>query len=264
VVFAAGIGISLDALELRWRHVSVGPVLLILGLLGPLALAVSSLSLQLSARAVGRRIGFRDGVAISAIGSVAELLPLPGGAMVRGAALMRAGAGLGESTWIVMLTALLTLSMAAALASVPLLGAGSAVGYLLLAGGLGGTLAAAGWIGRRAGAAVVLAMLAVRLGLLAVGVAQLSAAFAAIGLAVAPIDAAVFVVASSLGATVAIVPAGLGVSETIAAALALLVEIPAPAAFLAVALTRVLGLCASGAIALALVWMPARRGTGKP
>lgn len=255
-LFFVGLGFSITSLDLRWDQVSLTAILLII-VLGPFSLALAAMSLQLTARAVGRHIGFLNGVAVSAIGSIAELLPLPGGAMVRGAALMRAGAGLRESTWIVTLTAVLTLGMAAVLASLPLIAAGSVTGYAFLGGGAAGTFLSIMWIMRRTGLVVAAAMIATRLGILALGVVRVSAAFAAIGLPVGPIEAGLFVISTALGTTVAIVPAGLGVSEAIAAALASLIEVPPAAAFLAVALNRALGLCVSGTTALAFLWLSA-------
>jgi len=263
-LFAVGLGVSIGSLDLTWNQVAIGPALLILGGLGPLTLVTASLSLQLSATAVGRQIGFRDGLSVSAVGSIAELLPLPGGAMVRGAALMRAGAGVRDSTWIVMLTAVLTLSMATALGSAPLIAAGSGLGYLFLAAGSGGTLVSVVWIARRARTSLALAMVALRLVILVLGVARVSAAFAAIGLAIRPIEATLFVISSALGSAVSIVPAGLGISEAIAAALALLVAVPPAAAFVAVALNRILGLFVSGTFALLLVGTRNARGTKGP
>lgn len=263
-LFAVGLGVSIGSLDLAWNQASIGPALLILGGLGPLTLVTASISLRLSATAVGRQISFRDGLSVSAIGSIAELLPLPGGAMVRGAALMRAGAGIRESTWIVMLSAVLTLSMATALGSAPLIAVGSGLGYLFLVAGSGGTLVSVIWIARRARPSLALAMVALRLVILVLGVARVSAAFAAIGLAIRPVEAALFVISSALGSTVSIVPAGLGISEAIAAALALLVEVPPAAAFVAVALNRILGLLVSGTFALLLVGTRNARGTKGP
>lgn len=263
-LFAVGLGVSIGSLDLAWNQVSIGPALLILGGLGPLTLVTASISLRLSATAVGRQISFRDGLSASAIGSIAELLPLPGGALVRGAALMRAGAGIRESTWIVTLSAVLTLSMATALGSAPLLAAGSGLGYLFLVAGSGGTLVSVIWIARRARPSLALGMVALRLVILVLGVARVSAAFAAIGFAIRPIEAALFVISSALGSAVSIVPAGLGISEAIAAALALLVAVPPAAAFVAVALNRILGLFVSGTFALLLAGTRNARGRKGP
>lgn len=255
-LFSVGVGLSVSALKLSWDQIALGPLLLILVLLGPLTLALASVTLQVTAWAVGRRIGFREGVAVSALGSIAELLPVPGGAMVRGAALLRAGARLAESTWVVTLTAGLTFSMSAVAGSAPLVAGGSVVGYLFLAAGLAGTGVATGWIACRAGLRVALAMIVLRVGSLGLAVIRVSMAFAAISMAVGPIDAALFVIGTTLGQAVSIVPAGLGLGEGLAAALALLIDVPPAAAFVAVALNRILGLVVSGALSLVLLGVP--------
>ena len=61
-LFAVGLGVSIGALDLTWSQVSIGPALLILFGLGPLTLVTASISLRLSATAVGQQISFRDGL----------------------------------------------------------------------------------------------------------------------------------------------------------------------------------------------------------
>ncbi len=252
--FFAGIWYSVRALALDWSDLSVGPILLVLLVLAPLTLAAASLSLQVSARALGLRIGFVEGVKVSALGNVAELLPLPGGAVVRGSALMRAGARLGESAWIVTLGAVLMLCLAAAVAGVPMILLRPAIGWPVALAGFGGAAVVAWWIARRSSVHVALAMVGARAMIAAVTVGRIAAAFAAIGFEVGLREAALFSVSATLGNAVTIVPAGLGIAEGIGAALALLAPTPPAAAFAAVALNRILGLCVSGTILLVGGW----------
>lgn len=251
-LFIIGLGLSITALDVTLDRLAIWPVVAILMFLAPLTLALAAVSLQQLAQAVGSRIGFREAFAVSAIGRITEILPLPGGAIVRGAALMRAGAGLGESTWIVTLTGGLTVSMAVLLAGLPLVVAGFGIGYVVLLAGAAGTLVSAGWIARRAGVRLTLSMIAVRVGAILIGIARVSAAFSAIGASLEPIQAALFVVCGVLGTAVTVVPAGVGVSESIAAALAILIDMPPAAAFLAIAINRVAGIATSGVFALLL------------
>lgn len=251
-LFIVGFCLSVVSLDVTLDQLAVWPIVALLTLLAPTTLALAAVSLQQLALAVGHRIGFREAFAVSAIGRIAEILPLPGGAIVRGAALMRAGAGLGESTWIVTLTGGLTVSMAVLLAGVPLLAAGFHVGYLVLLAGATGTLASAYWIVRRASTRLALSMIAVRAGFILIGIVRVSVAFAAIGVPLEPTQAALFVVCGVLGTAVTIIPAGIGVSETIAAALATLIDVPPAAAFLAVAINRISGIATSGAFAFLL------------
>ena len=261
IAFTIGLMVASRSLGLDWNTISLRPVALIT-LLGALHLALASSSLQLTARTVGRQIGFRTGIAVSAMSNLAELLPLPGGAMVRGAALMRAGARLYESTSAVTVTALLTLSLTISAAGIPLIMAAPVLGYPVFTVGIVCTLGSAIWIARSATVFIIMAMITVRICAVFLSVARITAACAVIGIIVSPIDAAIFVGSAALGASLSIIPAGLGVSESIAAALAPLIDIRPSAAFLAVALNRIVGLALSGAIALAFSLMRPPISTG--
>ena len=252
----AGLTMSVRSLGLHLHHVAIGPALLILFVCAPLILTTASLSLQISARALGRTISFWRGLGFAALGGLAEILPVPGGAVVRGAALVRVGARVGESTWIVTLTAVLTLSMASIAAGISLIAAGLAVSYLFVVAGLTGALASSAWIARRAGLRLAVAMVAVRLAAIVIAIASVIAAFASIGLAVPLVNATLLQVAPTLGSAVSIVPAGLGLSEALAAALAILVDVPPSAAFIATAINRVLGLCVCGVVAFVFACRP--------
>lgn len=84
---------------------------------------------------------------------------------------------------------------------------------------------------------------------------RLIIAFATFGVTIGWVDAALYAIAPTLGAAVAIVPAGLGVNEAIAAGLATLIAASSASAFLAIALNRVLGLVAGGAMVLAMQFL---------
>ncbi len=251
-LFAGGLFLSIRSLGLTLAQTSLGPALLILAVLGPLSLVSGAVGLQMLARALGRRIGFLDALTATAVGAMTELLPIPGGALVRGAALIRAGAGLGESAWIVTLTAILSLAMSAVLAGAALIANDNLLGYGLFSAGAAGSLVCVIWIARRAGPRLALAMFALRVVNLVLIVARIVFSFAAIGVSVGPLAAALLALSPVLGSTTSIVPAGIGVSEMIAAALATLVAISPAAAFTAVALNRVLGLACCAAFALVL------------
>jgi len=250
VLFAVGLGWSFQSLELGWNTISYGPILVLFFALAPASLALGAVSLQLTARVLDKRMGFRDAFMASAIARVAEILPIPGGAMARGGALVRAGAGVGESAWIVTLTALLTLSMAAAFAGLSLLVLGRGIGYAIMVVALAGLVVSAGWLATKTSLKLTIAMVSLRVLILAISAFRMIAAFAVIGFALSSVNAALFVICASIGGAIAVVPAGLGVSETVAAGLAYLVEVPPAAAFLAVAINRIVGIALNGAVAL--------------
>lgn len=249
-VFILGLVVSIRALGIDYRDLSWAPVLLILLVLTPASLALAAVNLQFSAQAVDRRIDFRTAFFLSAFSRIVELLPAPGGAMVRGGALMRAGASLRESALIVSVAAVLTLSMSVALAGAALIAADNMIGYPVLAGGLCAAIISVKKISAMGGVVLAVKMSAVRIAILAVTVVRITAAFAVLGVAVDPLQSAIFAVCAKVGNSAAIVPAGLGVSEALAAALAVLVDIAPGSAFLAIAANRLIGLAASGLIVM--------------
>lgn len=247
-LFFGGLAISFAVADFRWQSLALPQVLLILLVLGPLTIALAALSLQVTAAAVGREVPFFTAFSVTAIANIAQLLPLPGGAMVRGAALVKAGAKLGESASIVTLTSSLTFFLAIAVSGIPLASAKPSAGYPVLAAGLIGSGFSLAPIVLRAGVKPALAMIGVRLLVMAIGVIRFVVAFGAIGAELDPLDAAVFVVCAALASTMTLVPAGLGVTETLAAAVALAVDISPAVAFMAVALNRALGIATSAIV----------------
>lgn len=260
-LFLAGLAVSAARLELRAADLAPLPALAILLVFAPLTLGAAALSLQLAGRTAGRRLGFRAALAWSAGAQIAELAPLPGGAVMRGAALVRAGASPGRSGAVVALTAALTLALSLVAASLPLLLSGHAAGVWLLAGAGAGALAATGAILHQAGAGVAAASLAVRALGLGLAALRLWLAFRAIGAPLPLVDSALFAAAATLGAASGLAPGGLGISEALGAAAAPLVAAAPAAAFLALALNRLLGLAACGAALALLGGTPREEGT---
>ena len=86
------------------------------------------------------------------------------------------------------------------------------------------------------------------------------AAFAAIGYTLEFNAASLFVTATQLGNAIAIIPAGLGISELLATLFAKLGSLPAEYAFIAVALNRMTGLMVNGAITAAWLLGALSRG----
>lgn len=242
-----GVGWAVTSLDLAWQDLSLPYLLANLVLLTPVLLIIAAWSFQVTASAAGQSATLGQALSIVAHANVAELLPLPGGAMVRGAALVDAGASAGLAAKLVFLTALLTLGLTVAVSSVALVVLDHALwGWLTLASliGVGITL----WVlARHAEPRLLVGMVGLRLLSLAVTAARLVLAFGALGQAISYVEGALYAVAPTMGAAVGIFPAGLGLNEAIAAGLATLIASSPATAFLAVALNRLLGL-AVGAV----------------
>lgn len=239
-IFVGGAALSIDRLALKPSDIVLAPlVLLALGVV-PAAIAYSSINMMLMGKAVGAPIGFVEGLRISVFAQVAELLPIPGGAIVRTAALMNRGAGTLHSTGVVLAFALLWVSVAAVGGGLALLDTGIA-GQGLLVVGLAGSIGICAWLTNRFGWRIALPALGLRLFGIALVSVRTVLAFAAIGLALGWSDSLAFAFGIILGSAASIVPAGLGIGEGISALLAVPLSVAPEAAFLAVGLARLVG-----------------------
>lgn len=240
VAFVAGCIISIRELGLNMAAIRPVPLLVLATITIPLSIAYSAVNLMLMGKAAGTVIGFWHGIRISVIAQASEILPLPAGAIVRTASLVRAGGSSAQSIELVLVFALLWVATAALGAGLTLVHLGW--GAVFLAVFFAAWLSLSTWLALRFGVPLALAAIGLRL----LGVVLVSwrlwLAFLAIGLTLAPIDCLTFAFATILGSTAAIVPAGLGIGEGLSALFAGPSGIEPAAAFLAVALSRFVGL----------------------
>ena len=249
-ILIAGAVYSVRRLAVGWSDINTAPLLINLFFVQPAILALAAITLRLSGLAVGADIGLMAAARAVGYATFAEILPLPGGALVRGAALMRAGADLGHAARIVTVTAFLSLALIILVASTALFLLGTAEALPLILAGLAATFFFAWRINRRAGLGLTIAVVAIRLGTVAASGLSVFLALRTIAEPGTLIEALIVSVSGTLGSVVTIVPAGLGIGEGIAAALATLTGIAPAAAFLALALHRTLALLASLVAAL--------------
>jgi len=261
VLFIGGTIWSIYVLDIKAADINLVPILAIAGIIIPLTLIYGGLGMMLMARTLGVDIGFLLSIRLSAAALLSEILPVPGGAMVRTAALVSAGGKVKNSAILVTATAVLWISLAAMLTGVLAMMGNGSYGFWLLIGGLATGIPAVVWIQKQAGFATTLLIFIHRVSGLALMVVRLTLAFAIIQIVIAPDAAALFAFASIAGTAAAIAPAGLGVSEAIAAFSASLVSVKPAAAFLAVALNSIVGFAATGIFAMIMELGVGRKDT---
>lgn len=251
----AGIALSLERnpevlANLDWR-----PVVILMVLAVPVTMLLNAVEFVLTGRLLGREIGMLAAIEIAIVGAAANLLPLPGAALVRVAALKAAGAGYGEGTKATLLVAGLWAGIAFVFAGAWMLRLDvGAVALAFIALGLAGWVAcfAYGWrLCQSAGLPVLLSL--AKLALVTTDALRLHLCLSALGVAVLFDQAAALAVAGVVGNAVSIVPAGLGVREAVSAGLAPLVGLGAGVAFLAATLNRLLGLVTVVPLAMGLL-----------
>lgn len=218
--------------------------LVLSGLLAvPGAVGLNMLEYSRTARLLGVEVDHATSLRVVFYGTAANLLPLPGAALVRLQSLRRNGAPVVRATTALAGVGLLWLSVATAVAGVGLLSQRPATGLAFLAGGLAAAVAAAGLLGRQAAddrPFTVLAELAViEFGMVLLAGIRLLLVMIALGVDGGMADALVLGLSGSAAAAVGFLPAGLGVREAIGAALGGLVGLGAATGLLVVLIDRV-------------------------
>lgn len=243
-LFVGGIVLSIyhqpDILSnLDWR-----PLVVLMALAVPITILLNALQFQLSARLINRNVRFGKALEIVVIGTAANMLPLPGGALTRLVGLKAAGGSYREGAAVTGLIALVWLGAALTVAGVAI--------ALLNDGLLGPLFIAAGIIVMSVALAAMvrisrdwpLSFLTTTVTVLFVALDATRLYLCLIGLGVdaSYLQASAFVVAGVIGSAVSIVPAGLGIREAVSAALAPVVGLAASVGFLAASLNRLLGI----------------------
>lgn len=259
--FAVGCAISLRNLALSSSAINLDPLFAIVLLLIPASIAYGAINLMLMSHAAEVRIGFSHAVKVSVFSNVAEMLPLPGGAIVRAAALIEAGSSKKLSAELVIAFSLLWIAVGGAGAGVVLIELGWPA-IATLAASIASALAICCWLTWRFNLIVAVTAAALRIVGVALLALRLMLAFTVIGMGVAWFDSASFAFATILGSAASIAPAGLGISEALSSLIAHLVDVAPAAAFLATALNRLLGLAVNISAAVAYTMIDRLRGVG--
>lgn len=261
-LFAVGFAVSVSQLELALADISWFFICLSAVLFIPVAFFYGAINFMIMARGAGVEVTFASAFKTSCVAQFAEFLPVPGGAIVRGGALMRQGSGAASAAAHVTVNAILWVACAGA-ATAFSLGWKEPISIAIGLAGITGIAACTVWLSVKAGVGLAIVALAMRVVGLFIAGARILAGFLAIGVVIELTDLYPFVFASILGSAASIAPGGLGISEAVAAALATLTTIPPEAAFVAVALNRIIGFGVSGLATGVIAFVGPSQGGGK-
>lgn len=259
VLFVAGAAFAFPHLDVDLGDVRLLP-LAVLALVGvPLTAVVNALEFAVSGRLLGRRIGMRLALRVSVLSTAANLLPVPGAAIVRIQYLRKGGSTYGQATSATMVMAATWIALSAGAAGGWLLAAGRAdLGSVFVAGA--GIFSAVGvllWHRRDdrtdSETRLVAAVIAVEAASVVLGIARLYLVLIALH-AQTPVSGAVVIAMSGpLASSVGVVPGGLGIRELIAASLAVTTGLTAALGFTATAMDRLVGTAMHAPFALLLM-----------
>jgi hypothetical protein len=262
VVLVTALALFVAVSVWSWRELDVTadelrlmPLALLLLVLVPATIAANAAELGVTGRMLGVRLAPMLLVRTVVVATAANLLPIPGAAMVRVHALRTAGCRLGAATSITVVTALLWIAWSAVAAGVALLISGRPwSGTAFVAAGLllmGGAVVA---LGRQRDLATSLRrgfvmVTVVELALIAVSALRLLAVLATLGVSADLVQALALAVSGALAAGTGVFPGGLGLTEAISGALGPLVGLTVATGVLATAFNRIAGLIVTAPIA---------------
>ena len=241
-------GVDIDPSDLSW-----GALLLLVGVGVPLLAVLNGEEFRAMARLLGHRTPFVEGLQVSVLGSAANILPVPGAALVRMAALRRRGAGYGAATTVILLAAVAWGAATLLVAGSLLAGAGDTA--LGLTGVAVGAVAAAGvaWVARRRYGTPLRAvgrLLVVEVASVLVGAVRFLLVLVAVGEEVDLAQAAALTVAGVVAAATGVFPGGLGLREALAGLIGPVVDLPSQLAVLAAVGNRIAEYLVLGPVAL--------------
>ena len=234
-------------------------LLAIVCIAGPLAtVALNGAEYIAQARIVGVDVAFLEGV-LSIVATAANMLPIPGSALVRTQALATSGGGYKKATATTVTVGAAWIGATATLAAI--LGvatgtaaAGAAVGAIGL-----GFLVFSYVLVRRAhpptGVGDVFGrILAIEAGAAIVGALRFFGILYALGIDISAPQAMALALASVIASASGIFPAGIGIREALAGAIGAIVGLPAASGVAAAATDRVAGLLVLAVLTAFLMW----------
>lgn len=257
-VFVVGGVLAWRALDVSFAALEWLPLVLVVVALVPATVLANALEYLVLGRMVGTRPGWRDSVRVVVVATAANLLPLPGAALVRVQALRVAGVPYRRAVVANVLTAVLWVAASCGVAGVVLgvRGRGVAAGALLVLGVVALVASMVTLVrmlgSRRQAVRATLRLTAVELGHVGVQAVRLLLVLAALQVPVDLAQTLVISASAALAASAGVFPGGLGLSESIAAGLAPLVALSAAAGFASAALNRLAGVAVIGPLSAAL------------
>lgn len=242
--FLAGLVFAGGELTLRLDDLVLLPLIGAIFLTQPVLIFLNSLEFKLCGKAANAHISLRDSLYVSSSATLANILPLPAGLILRGGALIQRGGTLGFVSKVLLVAAMMWVAVALTVSGAVISG-GLPARLISLIGGLS-ICFLLGYISRVSRPGIAFGFLLVRSLMVAILVLQLNLCFAALGEIVPLRNSAVYVVSGIAGAVVSIVPAGLGLTEAFGALLAKIDGASAAMAYVVLSLNRFIGLSMAG------------------
>lgn len=250
-----GLALSIATRPLLLQDLAPLPWLLLLACV-PLTIGGNAAQFRVTAHLIGVRMPWRRAAVVAVLGTAANMLPLPGGSIVRIAALKTASNSYLHTTRVTVLAAGNWLGVSLTIAAVALAYKGhTAAALAILLAGICIIATAAlllGALGTVTVARRFAGLCGVQTVTTTIGALRLVLCFLAVGEAVSFADCLVLSLSAVIAAFIGVAPGGIGVVEGLAAAIASAIGVSAAAAFVAATINRIATLLIIGPLALIL------------
>lgn len=257
VLFAVASWLAAARLELSWRDIELVWLAGAVALGVPMTVLANATEYRHTARAVGAHVSLAPATRVAVSATAANLLPLPGGALVRITALTRSGVRARAAGSATVIAGLCWIAVGMTLAGLALTSHRPAVGAATALAGLGiggGTFAAATrLLGAGKAARWFWKLVTIETASVLASALRMTLGLAALGVGIRPLDGTVLALSGVISNSVGIIPAGLGLKEAITAGLATALVLPASLGFVVSVLDRAVGLLGHGLLALPLM-----------
>ena len=240
-IFLGGLYLASQALEDLPDRIEPGPLLLLIVVGAPVTIALNVAEFWLMTRVVGHAAGWRSCFEITVFASAANMFSFPGSVVTRIAALRAYGTTLGRSSQVMMIFAGAWAGVACCYSGAWLVIARQhAVGASLMFVGVAGLVVSVlGFLKLKTPIALVAKILTIRIVAVVVEAVRNVLSIYAVGYAIGFGEASVFAIASVIGTAISVIPAGIGVSEAVAALLASLIAVSPAIGFLSLGINRI-------------------------
>jgi hypothetical protein len=257
IVFLAGLYWAIQGSPEFGSELKIAPLLLLIALSAPLGTVLNTIELWALSRIAGGPMSWRTSLDLTVYTSAANMLPVPGGAITKLAGFRAHGVGYGTATAMIVLSFLAWGGLAFLYSAVALLLLDqSHLAGLFVIAGLAFLVATVVGFARFGHWRMVAIVAATRLVTFATDAVRYWLALTAIGVTASLLQCSALVVVPYIGASVVIVPSGLGVSEAAGALLATFVGIAAASGFISTAIQRIARLVGLALIAGAFMLRP--------
>ncbi|MEP3891165.1 MAG: lysylphosphatidylglycerol synthase domain-containing protein [Hellea sp.] len=259
-IFAVGLLACFLSAPDIFTQVTLKPFLVVLCLGVPLTLLLNAIELILTGRLIDKKIGFSFAFKMTLFGTAANMLPIPGGAVVRIAALKTKGAELTEGTRATFAVGIIWLGVSLIYSGYWMASYSYALGGLTAFGGVAALLLGSVLgLMRYKKFAVIFQIILLKVLATILVTLRLIFCLLALGSAVSFSAAGTMTAANVIGSAVMIVPAGIGINEGMTAVLAQVAGMSAALGFMAALINRLAGLLALCPITL---YLYAKSGAG--